>query len=66
MDQSPTAMFDSYEQDFRHIMGNISEKLEGGAAKGQFGGRLSIPEAKWSGRVWNTVPLLTLLSISVF
>ncbi|PPQ69542.1 hypothetical protein CVT25_000859 [Psilocybe cyanescens] len=37
MDQSPTAMFDSYEQDFRHIMGNISEKLEGGAAKGQFG-----------------------------
>jgi len=29
MDQTPTALFDSYELDFRHIVSGISDKLEG-------------------------------------
>ncbi|KAF9483744.1 vesicle transport v-snare protein vti1 [Pholiota conissans] len=29
MDETPTALFNSYEQDFRHIILSISEKLEG-------------------------------------
>jgi hypothetical protein len=29
MDQTPTSLFDSYEQDFRHIISSISDKLEG-------------------------------------
>ncbi|GLB38074.1 putative vesicle transport v-snare protein vti1 [Lyophyllum shimeji] len=28
MDQTPTALFDSYESDFRHIVDSIKEKLE--------------------------------------
>ncbi|KAF5372704.1 hypothetical protein D9615_009884 [Tricholomella constricta] len=28
MDQTPTALFDSYELDFRHIVDNVKEKLE--------------------------------------
>ncbi|KIL57907.1 hypothetical protein M378DRAFT_171208 [Amanita muscaria Koide BX008] len=31
MDSSPTSLFDSYEQDFKHIIQGIREKLEGGA-----------------------------------
>ncbi|KAI0755955.1 vesicle transport v-SNARE protein N-terminus-domain-containing protein [Irpex lacteus] len=30
MDNSPTALFDSYEQDFKQIIASIREKLEGG------------------------------------
>ncbi|KAI0693406.1 vesicle transport v-SNARE protein N-terminus-domain-containing protein [Cytidiella melzeri] len=30
MDNSPTALFDSYEQDFKQIVNSIREKLEGG------------------------------------
>ena len=29
MDTSPTALFDSYEQDFKQFIETISEKLEG-------------------------------------
>lgn len=29
MDNSPTALFDSYEQDFQQIVGSIRQKLEG-------------------------------------
>jgi len=29
MDSTPTALFDSYEQDFQHIIQSISDKLEG-------------------------------------
>ncbi|KAH9475692.1 Vesicle transport v-SNARE protein vti1 [Psilocybe cubensis] len=32
--ESPTAMFDAYELDFRHIISSISAKLEGPAANG--------------------------------
>ncbi|KAF8149142.1 vesicle transport v-snare protein vti1 [Crassisporium funariophilum] len=35
-EQTPTALFDSYEQDFRHIIRSISEKLEG-SGKNQLG-----------------------------
>jgi len=31
MDNSPTALFDSYEQDFRQLVDSIKEKLEGDA-----------------------------------
>ena len=31
MDSSPTALFDSYEQDFKQIIHSIREKLEGDA-----------------------------------
>ena len=31
MDNSPTALFDSYEQDFKQIILSIREKLEGDA-----------------------------------
>lgn len=31
MDNSPTALFDSYEQDFQQIISSIREKLEGDA-----------------------------------
>jgi len=36
MDQTPTALFESYEQDFKHIIYGISEKLEG-SGKTQLG-----------------------------
>jgi vesicle transport through interaction with t-SNAREs 1 len=29
MNSSPTALFDSYEQDFQQFIGTIQEKLEG-------------------------------------
>lgn len=29
MDNSPTALFDSYEQDFQQIIDSIKEKLDG-------------------------------------
>lgn len=35
MDNSPTALFDSYEQDFQQIVQSIREKLEGEAKDGQ-------------------------------
>lgn len=37
MDATPTALFDSYEQDFKHIIRSISDKLEGNG-KNQLGG----------------------------
>ena len=37
MDNSPTALFDSYEQDFKQIVASIREKLEGGEG-GERGG----------------------------
>jgi len=41
MDQTPTTLFDSYEQDFRHIISGISDKLEGGG-KNLVGGMLCV------------------------
>ncbi|KAF9552788.1 vesicle transport v-snare protein vti1 [Agrocybe pediades] len=29
MDQTPTSLFDAYEQDFKHLISSISDKLEG-------------------------------------
>jgi vesicle transport through interaction with t-SNAREs protein 1 len=40
MDQTPAALFDAFEQDFRHIINSISEKLEG-SGKNQLGGALN-------------------------
>ena len=37
MDTTPTALFDSYELDFKHIIRSISDKLEGNG-KNQLGG----------------------------
>ena len=39
MDNSPTALFDSYEQDFQQIISSIREKLEGDG-KDERGGAL--------------------------
>jgi len=36
MDQTPASLFDAFEQDFRHIINSISEKLEG-TGKNQLG-----------------------------
>ncbi|PPR03892.1 hypothetical protein CVT24_008123 [Panaeolus cyanescens] len=36
MDQTPTALFDSYESDFKHLISSISDKLEG-SGKGLLG-----------------------------
>ena len=35
MDNSPTALFDSYEQDFKQIIQSIRDKLEGDAKDAQ-------------------------------
>ncbi|EIM91829.1 vesicle transport v-snare protein vti1 [Stereum hirsutum FP-91666 SS1] len=35
MDQSPTALFDSYEQDLQQILGSVREKLDGDAKEGR-------------------------------
>lgn len=40
MDNSPTALFDSYEQDFQQIVQSISQKLDGDA-KEERGGTYS-------------------------
>jgi len=37
MDQTPTSLFDAYEQDFRHLVASISDKLEG-SGKNLLGG----------------------------
>lgn len=37
MDQSPTALFDSYEQDLQQILGSVREKLDGDAKEGRGG-----------------------------
>ena len=37
MDNSPTALFDSYEQDFKQIVQSIRGKLEGDAQDAQAG-----------------------------
>ena len=37
MDNSPTALFDSYEQDFQQFIEGIKDKLEG-SGKGEQGG----------------------------
>jgi len=39
MDTSPTALFDSYEQDFRQFIETIRDKLEGDAKEAR-GGQL--------------------------
>lgn len=39
MDTSPTALFDSYEQDFRQFIETIREKLEDNANDDKGGGR---------------------------
>lgn len=44
MDDTSTALFDSYEQDFRHIISGISDKLEGNG-KSQQGGKRIIQSA---------------------
>jgi hypothetical protein len=41
MDETPTSLFESYEQDFRRIIQNISDKLEG-SGKDQRGGAFVI------------------------
>ena len=43
MDNSPTALFDSYEQDFQQIIASIREKLEGDG-KDERGGALCVTE----------------------
>jgi len=40
MDNSPTALFDSYEQDFQQIVDSLKEKLEGDV-KDERGGEAS-------------------------
>ena len=47
MDQTPTALFDAYEQDFRHIVASISDKLEG-SGKNLLGGRLGWRLPMWT------------------
>ena len=37
MDQPPTVLFESYEQDFRHVIDSVRQKLEGDA-KSSVGG----------------------------
>ena len=37
MDTSPTALFDSYEQDFKQIIQSIRDKLEGDGKDAQGG-----------------------------
>jgi vesicle transport through interaction with t-SNAREs protein 1 len=41
MDSSPTALFDSYEQDFQQFIDSIREKLEG-SGKDEVGGELAL------------------------
>lgn len=43
MDTSPTALFDSYEQDFKQIIGTIKEKLEPKEEDVNKGGEDNIP-----------------------
>ena len=42
MDNSPTALFDSYEQDFKQIIGSIRDKLDGGEGRNERGGKAVI------------------------
>lgn len=35
MDNSPTALFNSYEQDFKQIIASVREKLESGGGGGE-------------------------------
>jgi vesicle transport through interaction with t-SNAREs protein 1 len=42
MDTSPTALFDSYEQDFKQLILSIEEKLQVGEGRDERGGRYSI------------------------
>jgi hypothetical protein len=42
MNSSPTALFDSYEQDFQQFIGTIREKLEGEGSDDR-GGRQTYP-----------------------
>lgn len=39
MDNSPSGLFDSYEQDFQHIIESVRDKLEGNG-KDEQGGQL--------------------------
>lgn len=48
MDNSPTALFDSYEQDFQQIVQSIRDKLDGDA-KDQQAGKLSVLQHKVGG-----------------
>jgi vesicle transport through interaction with t-SNAREs protein 1 len=42
MDNSPTALFDSYEQDFQQIVDSIKAKLDGDG-KEEHGGKHQLP-----------------------
>lgn len=46
MDQSPTALFDSYEQDLQQILGSVREKLDGEAKEGRGGTFLRVANAR--------------------
>lgn len=41
MDNSPTALFDSYEQDFQQLVDSLKEKLEGDVKDERTGGALA-------------------------
>lgn len=43
MDTSPTALFDSYEQDFKQLIQSIDEKLQVGEGKDDRGGEYRPP-----------------------
>ena len=45
MDNSPTALFDTYEQDFKQIVQSISQKLEGDV-RDERGGEFASPHAQ--------------------
>ena len=47
MDNSPTALFDSYEQDFQQLIASIRDKLEGDA-KDERGGKCLYPSVRRS------------------
>ena len=53
MDTTPTALFDSYELDFKHIIRSISDKLEGNG-KNQLGGICAVTTCTYHNltRVW--------------
>lgn len=39
MDRTPTALFDSYEADFKGLMESVKERLEGAGTGGTWSGR---------------------------
>ena len=53
MDNSPTALFDSYEHDFKQLVAGIKSKLDGQAGE-QKGGEARLP---WIIRVYPTTAI---------